>query len=217
MSDLTGFDITHTTDQMGPIGYRRVMTGDGQSIGNMTKTVDSMAHNDGEKVVDTYVWQAKNDSENSQIYDIDIIYGDETQPPIGYQKCEKTLTPQLPADAQSFLCFCSIQENDVDALRHRNKETVVDQQEEEEKKNGDVLEEKKILSYGKIFDIETLGLVAAIVSTPTSMYSSSLVQTFVQPFVQKVFQRLTSLSDDELNSLDVSFFFEYSGVGIVEI
>ena len=155
--------------------------------------------------------------QNSQIYDIDIIYGDETQPPIGYQKCEKTLTPQLPADAQSFLCFCSIQENDVDALRHRNKETVVDQQEEEEKKNGDVLEEKKILSYGKIFDIETLGLVAAIVSTPTSMYSSSLVQTFVQPFVQKVFQRLTSLSDDELNSLDVSFFFEYSGVGIVEI
>ena len=30
VSDLTGFDVTHTVDQMGPIGYRRVMAGNGK-------------------------------------------------------------------------------------------------------------------------------------------------------------------------------------------
>ena len=119
VSDLTGFDITHTIDQMGPMGYGRVMTGDGSQAGNMTHSLDAGVHNHGEKILDTYIWQAKKNQEDTQVYDVEIVYGETTAPPMGYEKCDKPLTPQLPTPQQSFLCYRAIQEDDHTAIAER--------------------------------------------------------------------------------------------------
>ena len=121
VSDLTGFDITHTSDQMGPIGYRRVFQGDFKNTGNITKQLDSNMHQNGDKIIDTYIWQGKNMSENEHVYDVAIVYGEDTVPPYGYEKCNKTLTPQLNENVQSFLCYRLINEDDVSSLLERKK------------------------------------------------------------------------------------------------
>jgi ubiquitin C-terminal hydrolase len=250
VSDLTGFDITHTSDQMGPVGYRRVMTGGRQSSGNMTKPLSAAVHNNGDKVVDTYIWQDKNHNESNQVYDVDVVYGADTPAPPDFEKCDKTLTPQLPPSQQSFLCYRTIHEDDKDSILARfssidtaaadQSPTVLSETKSSStnETNGDIddatssppsspspsspspsspLPSSPSALYGKVFTLETLGLLTSIVSTPSSLYTPKRAVMFVPVFVTKVFQRLSSMTDDELNSLDTETLNNDTLPGLVSL
>ena len=85
----------------------------------MTQPLEASIHNGGDKILDTYVWQAKNNQEDMQVYDVDVVYGADTFPPVGFEKCNKTLTPQLPSESQSFLCYRTINEGDKESIEQR--------------------------------------------------------------------------------------------------
>ena len=205
--------------------------------------------------MDTYVWQAKNNQEDMQVYDVDVVYGTDTFPPVGFEKCNKTLTPQLPSESQSFLCYRTINEGDKESIEQRALEMMtsalsISATANETKTSFEEQPPPPYLTapttpmtpmtapssmspstpmspsspggtplsaYGKVLTLEMLGILASIVSTPSAMYNPSCVESFVAPFVNKVYRRLTMMSDLELNSLDMDTLNSATLPGLVTL
>ena len=223
VSDLTDFVVCHTLDQMGPAGYNGVMTTDATQRGNITKTLNAIQHNNGEKIIDTYIWRAKKIEKDSQVYDVDVVYGENTNPPPGYQKCEKTLTPQCDSNSKAYLCYRTINEDDHAMIQKRANEMGVtscssyETKMVEEEKTTSLKTDSPAIEFGKVLKLETLGLLTSIVSTPSSMFNNHFSNNFVNDFVNKVFTRLNTMSDDELNSFDTKILSNVTLPGLIEL
>ena len=217
VADLTAFEVTHTADMMGPLGFSRAMLGtDATTSGDITKPVadwdgpplvGGVAKDSTEDVMSTYIWAQKNTTANRYVYNIDIVYGMDAEPPRGYRKIETTLTPQLPEDRQAFLCV-EIRHEDQDAGDSDEPSTEddgLDQTQGEELVSPisplAVASAPDLPQYG--LSLDALGPLIAIIARPARRYTKRVRSVIIPLILAWLFGRFGALRSAELSSVDM--------------
>ena len=68
-----------------------------------------------------------------------------------------------------------------------------------------------------VFTLETLGILTSIVSTPSLMYTTTNKLNLIPTFVTKIFTRLSTMKDSELNNLDTDSLNNETLPGLVTL